>query len=173
MGSIGRRLRRLERELAAIEDACAWCEQAYWTLVSTNDAIGPYSKTEYGNEAGLAYSSTLQTLTGRAEPDYDPRRLRADELDWVHKGFIEAWQLVEESRPPRDGCECFETRLVLRDIEARVLAHYPRVAAAAAELLENYAASPPETRVLYHYGGEKGECACTPTPRYLVASQRR
>ncbi len=39
-----------------------------------------------------------------------------------------AWDLVVESRPPREGCECYGAWALLRNIEARVLCYYPRVA---------------------------------------------
>ena len=50
-GGIARRLARLEQ--LSLVQPCRWCEQSYWSMVSTNSAIRPYCKTEYGNEAGL------------------------------------------------------------------------------------------------------------------------
>lgn len=155
-----RRLARLE-QLSATQP-CRWCEQAYWSMVSTNSAIGPYCKTEYGNEAGLVFSRTLSELLRVSEGRDGLGYLPTYELDREHEGVITAWRRVAESRPPKPGCECFEGWMVTRSVQARILYHYPRVAEALIEALEQHAASPFDTRALHHFGGGGKECACTP-----------
>ncbi len=167
MGSVvGRRLARLEAHSSAV-DPCRWCEQSYWTMVADNPAIGLYSETEYGHEAGLvtrrAYNELLR------ENGYEvPDELHLDYLPVYdltgqeHEGIIAAWNLVIESRPPRAGCECIGRWAAMRSVEARVLYHYPRVAERMIEALEHYAASPFEARALYHFAGDYEKCACVP-----------
>lgn len=162
MGSVGRRLARLEQH-TSVTQPCRWCEQAYWTMVSTNPAIGPYSETKFGNEVGLvtvrAYND-LRRESGQEVPKDHLDHLPAYDLDHQHEGVIAAWERVVESRPPREGCECFEGWTVWRSIEARVLCHYPRVAEALIEALKHYAASPFEPRVLYHFPLRREDCTC-------------
>lgn len=164
LGGIDRRLARLE-QLSAMQP-CRWCEQAYWSMVSTNSAIGPYSKTEYGNEAGLvtvrAYNDLLRASGYEDIRDDHLDHLPTYDLAEEHEGVITAWRCVAESRPPRPGCECFEGWMSTRSIQARVLYHYPRVAEALIEALEQYAASPFDPRALYHFRGGGKECTCTP-----------
>lgn len=162
MGSVGRRLARLEQQSSEGE-LCRWCEQAYWTMVSTNPAIGLFSKTEYGHEAGLvtvrAYNDLLRAH-GYEVPDDNLDYLPVYDLSEEHEGVVEAWRRVEESRPPRPGCECFDRKGAIRSIEARVLYHYPRVAEACIEALDRYAASPFDPRALYHFPIGDKECSC-------------
>lgn len=168
MGSVARRLAQLEMQSFAIQP-CRWCEQSYWTLVSTNRAIGPYCETEYGKEVGLV---TVRELNELFRASGDAREHDLDYLDHLpaydalaeeHEGVVAAWDRVVESRPPMAGCECFESWTVVRSVEARVLYHYPRVAEAMMEELDQYAASPFETRALYHYfGAGNKECSCDP-----------
>jgi hypothetical protein len=163
LGSINRRLLRLER-LSAMQP-CRWCEQAYWSMVSTKSAVGPYCKTEYGNEASLVFVRTLSELFRVGEDRNDPNHLShlpTCELDREHEGVTAAWRRVAQSRPPKPGCECIEEWMFTRSVQARVLYHYPRVAEALIEALERYAASPFNPRALYHFGGGGKECVCTP-----------
>jgi hypothetical protein len=165
-----RRLQRLERAANAAAERCIFCEQAYWTLISVNDAIGPYSKTRYGNEVGLVASRVLQEARTGETPDY-PTHLPAfdleDDLDEEHEGVMQAVRLVRESRPAREGCECVEAWEVLWSLDARILYHYPAVAEATIKCLQRYAASAPDERILYHFGSPRPECACTPSERLL------
>lgn len=162
MGSITRRLESLERRSSAMRSPCPWCEQSYWTAVSTNRAIGPYSDTEYGNEAGLVILRELSRIFGESEyGGHYPDHLPAYDLDEQHEGVIAAWDRVVESRPPRAECECFEGWATVGSVEARVLYHYPRVAKAMVEELDRYARSPFEDRALYHWFQNEG-CACAP-----------
>ena len=139
-------------------ERCLWCEQYYWSRSASMKAIGPYSETAYGNEAGLVFCRGLEALEGSLEQDrsslYD--HLPSYDLGVEHEGVLEAWQRVEESRPPKAGCECFEEWVQIRGIEAQVLRHYPRVAERLIEDLKEFAASPLE-KPLYHF---LGECAC-------------
>lgn len=164
MGSVRSRLDRLEMRSSDAQP-CRWCEQAYWTMVSTNPAIGPYCQTEYGNEVGLvtvrAYHELLREV-GHEGSDDHLDHLPTYELEHHHEGVIEAWERVVESRPPREGCECFEGWTVLRSIDARVLYHYPRVAEALVDCLEQYAASPLDPRALYHFPIVREDCVCAP-----------
>ena len=155
-GVTERRVSKLEEAFG--EESCLWCEQYYWVRAATNKAIGPYSETVYGNEAGLVISRELGALL--PEQDRDPHYLdhlpSYDLLGTEHEGVIEAWCRLEESRPPKEGCECFSAWLQIRSIEARVLRHYPRVGDRLIEDLKEYAASPLE-KPLYHF---IGGCAC-------------
>jgi hypothetical protein len=126
-------------------------------MTATNKAIGPFSETARGNEAGLVVARELALL----EPDHDRDLHYLDHLprydfDAEHSGVIEAYLRVEESRPPREACSCFEVWSQIRAIEAQVLRYYPRVADRIIEDLTEYAASPPK-KPLYHF---TGECAC-------------
>jgi hypothetical protein len=153
----------MERRVSKLEETfsgerCVFCQQYYWVSVATNKAIGPYSETEYGNEAGLTIARELEALL----PKQGGGLHRADDilprydLDVEHEGIIEAYRRVEESRLPRESCPCFEAWLQIRSIEARVLRYYPRVAKQLIEDLNEYAASPLK-RQLFHF---IGECAC-------------
>ena len=165
MGRLERRLGRLERSLNASSGRCIWCEQRYWTMVCLNPAIGPYSKTEHGNECGLVFSRALAELCGDVVEDHYPRNLPTYDLDaGEHEAFLLAYAAVEESRPPRAGCECIEVARAFRSIEARVLHHYPRVAEAAVACLQEYARKPPDPRALYHWPGGSDGCVCAPSP---------
>jgi hypothetical protein len=162
MASLDRRLLQLEREANAADERCVFCEQAYWTMVAVNGAIGPYSTTEYGNEVGLLGSRILQELRTGEPPDY-LAHLPALNLDEELAGVMEAVRLVREARPAREGCRCVEGWQALWRLEARILSHYPAVGAATIECLERYAASPLEGRALYHFAGSGAECVCTPS----------
>ena len=74
-------------------------------------------------------------------------------------------RVVRESRPARVGCKCVEVWEVLWHLKARILYHYPAVAEATIRYLQRYAVSPPDGRILYHFGGPHAECACTPSKR--------
>jgi hypothetical protein len=155
-GLTKRRFSKLEEAFGG--ESCLWCQQYYWTRAATNKVIGPFSETAYGNEAGLVVTRELEVLL-RPEQDRDPRYL--DDLPRYdfgaeHSGVIEAYRRVEESRPPREACSCFEVWSQIRAIEAQVLRYYPRVADRIIEDLTEYAASPPK-KPLYHF---TGECAC-------------
>lgn len=166
--SLERRLQRLERLADAVDERCIFCEQAYWTLVSINDAVGPYSKTPYGNQVGLVVSRVLQEVRGGETPDYLthlPAFDLEDDLDKEHEGVMQAVRLVRESRPARVGCECVEAWEILWRLEAHILYHYPAVAEATIQCLQRYAASVPNERILYHFGGPRAECTCTPSER--------
>jgi hypothetical protein len=155
-GVTERRISKLEQTFGG--EACVFCEQSYWSTIATNKAIGPYSETTHGNEAGLVVSRELEALL--PEQDRDPHYLEhlpTYDLATEHAGVIEVWRRVEESRPPREGCGCFETWLHIRSVEVRVLYHYPKVADALVEALKEYAASPLR-RPIYHFPG--GTCAC-------------
>ena len=132
---------------------------------STNPAIGPFCKTEYGNEAGLvtvrAYNDLCREY-GYEVPDDRLDNLPRYALDREHEGVIAAWERVVESRPPAPGCECFEGWTLLRSIEVHVLYHYPRVAELLIDCLQQYAASPFDPRALYHFPANREDCACAP-----------
>ena len=163
MSRLERRLRRLERSLKASGGECVWCAQSYWTKVCLNPAIGPYSKTEHGGEAGLVFSRALAELCGNVVEDYYPRNLPTYDLDaGEHEGFLRAYAAVEESRPPRVGCACIEKDRAIRRIEARVLWWFPRVAEAAVAALEDYTRKPRDHRPLFHWPFGDPACACTP-----------
>ncbi len=154
-GVTERRLSRLEEAFGG--ESCVWCQQDYWTRTATNKAIGPFSEMAYGNEAGLVFSRELGALLPDHDRDsYYLYHLPSYDLGVEHEGVIEAYRCVEESRPPREGCPCFEAWIQIRTIEARVLHHYPLVAKQLIEDLNEYAASPLK-RELYHF---TGECAC-------------
>ena len=159
-GVTQRRISKLEQTFGG--GGCVFCSQSYWTLVATNKAIGPYSETTHGNEAGLVVSRELSALLPEQDElrDRDPDHLEhlpTYGLVTEHAGVIEAWRRVEEGRPPGEGCGCFEAWLRIRSVEARVLYHYPKVADALVEALKEYAASPLR-RPIYHFIG--GTCAC-------------
>ncbi len=168
MGSLGRRLARLEQQSSVVQP-CRWCEQAYWTMVADNPAIGLYCETEYGSEVSRVAMRAYDDLFRECGYEVRDRHHRDDlptyDLDQTeeHQGVMAAWALVVESRPPREGCQCYGARAVLRNIEARVLCYYPRVAEALIEALEHYAASPLETRALYHWPMGNEACVCTPS----------
>ena len=155
-GVTERRVSKLEEAFG--EESCLFCQQYYWTRAATNKSIGPYSETEYGNEASLVISRELGAALLPEQNqaphylDYLPRY----DLDVEHEGVTEAYRRVQVSRPPREGCPCFEAWLQIQSVEARVLRHYPRVADRLIEGLEEYAASPLE-KPLYHF---IGGCAC-------------
>ena len=163
MASLARRLLQLERKANAADERCVFCEQAYWTMVAVNDAFGPYSKTEYGNEVGLLVSRILQELRTGETPDY-LAHLPALNLDEEHAGVMEAVRLVREARPAREGCRCVDAWEAVWRLKARILPHYPAVAAATIECLERYAASALEGRALYHFAGSGAGCVCSPSP---------
>ena len=153
MGRVSRRLSKLEEAFGG--ESCLWCQQWYWTMTATNKAIGPYSETAYGSEAGLVIARELALLEPDHDRDYLDHLPRFD-FDAEHSGVTEAYRRVEESRPPREACSCFEVWSQIRAIEAQVLRYYPRVADRIIEDLTEYAASPPK-KPLYHF---TGECAC-------------
>ncbi len=167
MGSIGRRLARLEQQ-ASVAQPCRWCEQAYWTMVADNPAIGLYSETEYGSEVSRVTLRAYDDLLSECGYEVRDRHHRDDlpsydlNLTHEHEGVMAAWDLVVESRPPREGCQCYGAWALLRNIEARVLCYYPRVAERLIEALEQYAASPLDPRTLYHWPMGREDCVCTP-----------
>jgi hypothetical protein len=139
-------------------------------MVSLNEAVGPYSETEYGNEVGLVYSRALGELSSAGEGD--GTREASDHLSDLpvydlreeHEGVVAAYALVEAARPPAAGCECIKVARAFHSIKARVLYHYPLVAEAAIAALKKYARQPPDARALYHWPMGNDGCVCMPSP---------
>jgi hypothetical protein len=130
-------------------------------MVAVNDAFGPYSKPQYGNEVELLMSRILQELRTGETPDY-LAYLPALNLDEEHARVMEVVRRVREVRPARESCQCVEGWEPVWSLKARILPHYPAVAAATIECLERYAASSLEGRVIYHFAGSGAECVCSP-----------
>jgi hypothetical protein len=87
--SLKRRLKALEASKRSAGKRCVFCEQWYWTLVAPRTAIGPYSETEWGNEAGLAVA----------------RAPRDAHFEVRHAGVEAAMRDVEQTRPRNPRCE--------------------------------------------------------------------
>lgn len=159
MGSIGgaarRRLGLLEQ--SSVRSPCVWCEQHYWTLVAPGDALGVYAKTREGRQVSRMFVDACRILTGRPRGD----EVLLPDLEREHEGVLEAWGRVVESRPPRTGCECFPVHQAELSLKARLLYHYPDVARAYVEALEQYAKESLQRNCLYHWGDLKG-CVCAP-----------
>jgi hypothetical protein len=96
MGSrslLERRLQRLERAANAVRERCIFCEQDYWTLISVNDAFGPYSKMEYGNQVGLVMSRVLEEVCTGETPGHLTHLPAFDlekDLNEEHEGVMQA-----------------------------------------------------------------------------------
>jgi hypothetical protein len=134
--SIARRIEKMEREARLDGQDCTFCEQYYWTLISTNRAEGPYSKTARGNEAGLAIADALK---------------KGLVFEEVHEGVVEAFMAVEETHPLNPQCPrgCNEWWPYIVNVEAGVLLDYPEVAEVFIECLKEYAKRPLEARCHY------------------------
>ncbi len=173
MGNLGRRLARLEQQSPVVQP-CRWCEQAYWTMVADNPAIGLYSETEYGSEVSRvtlrAYDDLLR------ECGYEVRdRYHRDDLPttWIKqrstRGLWRPGTLSWSRGRPGKGASatgrgrcCGISRPGYSAIIPALQSDYPRVAERLIEALEHYAASPLDPRTLYHWPMGDENCVCTP-----------
>jgi hypothetical protein len=109
--------------------------------VADNPAVGRYSDTPRGHEAGRKISAAIKEL--------------ANGNPWegeVHKGVLEALLAVFKTRPRAPGCKgiCNAWPEIAR-VRAGVLLEYPVEAEAEIRAMEAYAKRPLETRCLYHW----------------------